>query len=433
MRYVHTDERCAVAEGDCLDVLAALPAETADAVVTDPPYELGFMGKHWDRSGIAYRPDTWAAMLRVMKPGAHLVAFGGTRTYHRMAVAIEDAGFEIRDTLAWLYGSGFPKSMDVAKAIDKSARGVPQGGADPTSPHHGKYRTTKTEGKRWDGDSGQGYGAGGSRFLADGPDAGSAMGPAESGDAAVVAEAALWQGWGTALKPAFEPIILARKPLAGTVAANVLAHGTGGLNIDGCRIPMSEADADFIRKTARPNTAGQEHVGQVMNRPSTPTVNVHPGGRWPANVLLDEEAAALLDAQTGTLTSGRAAPGGHKRSTPPGEGIYGGGKGLWTEAGDAGALYGDSGGASRFFYVAKAPKKERPVVDGEAHPTVKPLALMRWLTRMVTPPGGLVLDPFAGSGATLEAALLEGLRCLAIEREEPYTRMIVQRRARLAA
>jgi site-specific DNA-methyltransferase (adenine-specific) len=232
--------------GDCLDVLARIGDASIDAVVTDPPYGLEFMGKGWDapwkqtpnawatrdksedRTGKTSSPflaaqvnkfaaglpfqqwcELWTAeCLRVLKPGGMMLSFGGTRTWHRLACAIEDAGFEVRDSIAWLYGSGFPKSLDVSKAIDKAARGVPQGAADPTSPNHGKYRTTTTEGKRWHGDSGQGYGAGGSRFLADGQASGSATEPAAYGGAETVAEAQQWQGWGTALKPAFEPMEL---------------------------------------------------------------------------------------------------------------------------------------------------------------------------------------------------------------------------------
>lgn len=223
---------------------------------------------------------------------------------------------------------------------------------------------------------------------------------------------------GTALKPAFEPIVVARKPLAGTVAANVLEHGTGALNIDACRIGMTLADADFIRKTARPNTAGQAHTGDVMNRPAAPTVNVHEAGRWPTNVVLDDTQAAELDQQTGISRSRVGKPRGA---------AAGAGWGMTA----TGAEYDDEGGASRFFpvfrYEAKAPTSERPR-DGElAHPTVKPLDLMRWLVRLVTPPGGTVLEPFAGSGTTAEACVIEGFKCIAIEREADYLPLIVKR------
>ena len=362
----YQDEYATIYHGDCLDVLAELPDASVDAVVTDPPYGLEFMGQEWDapwadsdvNSDAGFRggglnrtkglpsftgstnpkcftckgtrrgrrdgtakvavclcpdggrfPNTravemrafqdWCAAwvaecLRVLKPGGHILVFGGSRTWHRLACAVEDAGFEIRDSIAWLYGSGFPKSLDVAKAIERSY-------------------------------------------------------PCE--------DSGMWDGWGTALKPAFEPIVVARKPLAGTVASTVLAHGTGALNIDACRTATSEAD----------------HA------------RCHTHGRWPTNVILDDTTAADLD----------------------------------------------EGGASRFFpvmhYEAKAPTAERPKVDGVQHPTVKPLALMRWLVRLVARPGALVLEPFAGSGTTLEACLAEGVRCVGIEREAKYLPLIQQR------
>ncbi|QBP31352.1 DNA methylase [Mycobacterium phage Dulcie] len=317
--------------GDCRDILTELEDASVDAILTDPPYELAFMGKKWDNSGIAFDVEMWEQCLRVLKPGGHLLAFGGSRTWHRLAVAIEDVGFEIRDSIAWLYGSGFPKSLDVSKAIDKAA------GAER--------------------------------------------------------EVRQWQGWGTTLKPAFEPIVVARKPLVGTVAANVLEHGTGALNIDACRIGTAQ-------------------------------------GRWPTNVVLDDTQASELDAQTGIQKSGTAV-----QRNGGGQKIFGGIAGGENSAGarpDAG--YNDEGGASRFFpvfkYQAKAPTKERPKVDGAAHPTVKPLALMRWLVKLATPPGGVVLDPFAGSGTTVEACLLEGFDCIAIENEADYIPLIEHRISR---
>jgi site-specific DNA-methyltransferase (adenine-specific) len=360
--------------------------------------------------------ELWTAeCLRVLKPGGHMLAFGGTRTWHRLACAVEDAGFEVRDSIAWLYGSGFPKSLDVSKAIDKAARGVPQGGVDPTSPNHGKYRTTTTEGKRWDGDSGQGYGAGGSRFLTEGGRAsGSATEPVESGSAETAAEAIPWQGWGTALKPAFEPVVVARKPLVGTVAANVLTHGTGALNIDRCRVgtepttPVKRGGAnDFPHEddswTPTSVTAGSD------------------AGRWPANVVLDESQAEALDEQSGDLHSQNPATRKSRSTVVVGDTGFGTGESV---------EYADKGGASRFFYMAKADQSERPRVNGTAHPTVKPLELMRWLVRLVTPPGGTVLEPFAGSGATVEACIVEHFHCIAIEREADYLPLIESRIAR---
>jgi DNA modification methylase len=457
----YADESVTLFHGDCLDVMREVPGSSIDAVVTDPPYGLEFMGREWDApwqrgtninadagfsdvfmtDGFARLPrpsftgstnpvclncggkqrgrrdetakvracapcdaarfpnvravemqafGAWCGQwsrecLRVLKPGGHLLAFGGSRTWHRLACAVEDAGFEVRDSIAWLYGSGFPKSLDVSKAVDK--------------------------------------GAGFER-----PD-GAGFGPLVGKDpitAPATDAARRWQGWGTALKPAFEPIVVARKPPAGTVASNVLAHGTGALNIDRCRVAA----------TGRParESSGRSDEGTLYGAglDGSRSVGTTDRGRWPTNVVLDDTQAAELDRQSGTLTSGRAGQNGHVRNQPEREqGIYGGGRGLWTEEGPAGQLYGDSGGASRFFptfrYEAKAPTVERPR-DGEiAHPTVKPLDLMRWLVRLVTPPGGTVLEPFAGSGTTAEACVIEGFRCVAIEREAAYLPLIVAR------
>lgn len=380
--------------GDCRHVLASMPDASVDAVVTDPPYELGFMGKKWDGTGIAYDVGMWAEVLRVLKPGGHLLSFGGTRTWHRMACAVEDAGFEMRDSIAWLYGSGFPKSLDVGKAIDKAAGAE----REVVGKRHAKYSDVN-----------------GSTF-GDGPR------PAHWNNATAPAtpEAERWDGWGTALKPAHEPIVVARKPLVGTVAANVVEHGTGALNIDACRIGTSGATKAVKRTGIRfaiGETTGARNQIEAVN-----------AGRWPANVVLDDTTAAILDEQSGTLTTGamngnRNAPkfGGAAAST------YSGG----TFTGEEKARPGDPGGASRFFYCAKAPTKERPRHDdGTAHPTVKPLTLMRWLVRLVTPPGGTVLDPFTGSGTTLEAAILEGFHAIGIEANEDYLPLILQRLAR---
>jgi len=330
--------------GDNREVLRTMPDNSVDSIVTDPPYELGFMGKKWDSTGIAYDQTLWAECLRVLKPGGHLIAFGGTRTYHRMTVAIEDAGFEIRDCIQWIYGSGFPKSLDVSKAIDKQAgiwRG--QAGAIQSKNHPmGSPNYERTN-----------------KGLPATP------------------EAQQWHGFGTALKPANEPAVLARKPLIGTVADNVLTWGCGALNIDGCRVEGST-------------------------------------GRWPANVILDEEAAQMLDEQSGH-------------------------------------------GASRFFYVAKASRAEREAgLDGmevkmkqiysdmgqgalpqqtpsiatpraNHHPTVKPITLMRYLVRLVTPPNGTVLDPFMGSGSTGCAAMLEGVDFVGIELSAEYLEIAERR------
>ena len=418
----HQDDLVTLHHGDCLDVLHALPDMSVDAVVTDPPYGLEFMGKEWDgadgfrrslnpndvgrdnafgrtsrtspeyRTGrgarvlteradeltergqghstsagpylasgvdsvrVAGRPfqewcEAWSReCLRVLKPGGHMLAFGGTRTWHRLACAVEDAGFEMRDSLAWLYGSGFPKSHNL---LD------------------------------------------------------------ENGDRT---------GWGTALKPAFEPIVMGRKPLAGTVAANVLAHGTGALNIDGCRTSLDSAFDPSRLQRQSAATAGMGGIGGSGFSATHEQATYNAKGRWPANVVLDESQADVLDEQSGTLTSGKMLAG----TKPKGE--------RETYGQDAASGYetarntpADSGGASRFFYVAKADASERVRVDGIAHPTVKPLSIMRWLVRLVTPEGGTVLEPFAGSGTTVEACILEGFRCVAIEREADYLPLIQQR------
>jgi site-specific DNA-methyltransferase (adenine-specific) len=339
--------------GDCSERLKTVPENSIDAIVTDPPYALvqnsrngsaqpgdmstpygrsgpskerGFMGHDWDYGDVAFDPIFWKECLRVLKPGGHLLAFGGSRTYHRLASAIDDAGFEIRDQIMWLYGQGFPKSLDVSKAIVKKGR------------------------------------------------------PKVIKDDLDTSEAAQWKGWGTALKPAHEPIVVARKPLIGTVAENVLKHGTGGLNIDACRVPNEEA--------------------QVAS-----------GGRWPANVIHDgsEEVREGFPNAPGQLLPTI------RDGAEQGNNIYG----KLKRVGPSHEPRNEQDkSAARFFYCAKASKKDRG--DDNIHPTVKPTELMRYLVRLVTPPGGTVLDPFMGSGSTGKACALEGLRFIGIERERPY-------------
>lgn len=647
-----------VLNADCLAALRDMPDASVDAVVTDPPYGLsnttpaqvadtitrwvtgdreylptgrGFMGHEWD--GFVPPVAVWDECLRVLKPGGHLLAFAGSRTQDLMTLGIRLAGFEIRDSVAWLYGSGFPKSLDVSKAIDKAAGAEREvGPVDPA-------RAGRLVNQAAEYVTEAGWSAGGRKVTIDPP---------------ATPDAERWQGWGTALKPAFEPVTLARKPLAGTVAANVLEHGTGALNIDGCRIGTS----DKLPSAGGAREMGNQVYGKGLGVSSGRSAEL--GGRWPANVVLDEwtepvlrlrynipsqvektireafgastshlpavqdnphgpaeqggapevlltqvqgdmdvresdgrECAALRQEahagvaqederdQEGAAPSGReesplegrhilhtrlpngedrspvargrsasgadevgelvtgglhtrASAGGgsddgkaadlgracasHEReegrqsAREPGsafglgapEEARGGGQGSvataegerrakgaplevlqrdcppqWhqyfevvghrrdgmaaeldrqtgmlagagnkpgsmrtgradgdaherasqvpTYSGGPSVVYNDKGGASRFFYVAKAPKSERPVVDGTAHPTVKPLALMRWLVRMVTPPNGTVLDPFAGSGTTLEAAMLEGFNVTGIEREADYLPLIQAR------
>jgi site-specific DNA-methyltransferase (adenine-specific) len=393
-------------------VLPTLPEASVDFVVTDPPYGLGFMGHDWDHGvpGVPY----WQAIIRVCKPGALLLAFGGTRTYHRLTCAIEDAGWEIRDCLMWLYGSGMPKCGDIGKLIDK-AKGA-------------KREVVGTK-------LGQpGY------SLADNGRTNEVYGnlhnPAT--ECAITAPAtelgARFTGWAMALKPAFEPIILAMKSMDGTIAHNAETWDVAGMNIDACRIPtVGEVihcpQSDLARRSGIVGTdlgitkSDKERFQAAQRESICKTQQL---GRWPANLLLDEEAAALLDEQTGTLKSG-LMKAGQQRNRSRGEGGY---HGDFPDMATDHNTYGDTGGASRFFYVAKAAKKERNPDQGPKndHPTVKPLKLMEYLlTLLSTPTGGVVLDPFAGSGSTLLAAKRLGRPCIGIELEEHNCEIAVSR------
>ena len=352
--------------GDCLDVLASLQKNTVHSIVTDPPYGLSFMGQAWDHSVPSV--EVWRECLRVLKPGGHLLAFAGTRTQHRMAVAIEDAGFEIRDMIAWVYGSGFPKSLDVSKAIDKSA---------------GAKREVLGRERRDCGSKSK-HAFEQSREV-------------EFDITAPATKAARqWNGWGTALKPSLEPITMARKPLAATVAANVQAHRTGALNIDGCRVA---GDA-----TVRTGSAS----GGIWNKSTGKPAGTTPEqGRWPAN-LIHDGSDEVVEKFPETSICGGAKKTTHDR------GMFGiGTPGHIYSSGD-----GDNQSAARFFYCAKASKDNRG--DGNGHPTVKPTDLMSYLVRLVTPPGGTVLDPFAGSGSTLVACAELGFDSIGIEIDEQY-------------
>jgi site-specific DNA-methyltransferase (adenine-specific) len=367
--------------GDNVETLRTLPDACVDSCVTDPPYGLEFMGKEWDRGvpGV----ELWREVLRVLKPGGHLLAFAGTRTQHRMATAIEDAGFEIRDMIAWVYGSGFPKSLDVSKAIDKAA------GAEREK--EWKRYTPKTMAGAYDQrpwlDEAR---ANGGRMVATG---------APATDAA-----RQWQGWGTALKPSLEPITVARKPLCGTVAENVLQHGTGGINVDGCRVGHEEVCRMMAPSQANIDNPS-EKCRQAGRRESV--LELKPGGRWPANLIHDgsDEVVGLFPQAAGAV--GMRGKTGHSNS------IYG----IFARQEERSPGVPDTGSASRFFYCAKAGPDER---RDSKHPTIKPVALMRYLVRLVTPPGGLVLDPFGGSGTTAEAARLEHCRFLLIELSPEY-------------
>jgi DNA modification methylase len=379
-----------ILQGDCRELLKTIPDESIDSIVTDPPYELGFMGKRWDSSGIAYDLSVWRECLRVLKPGGHLLSFGGTRTYHRMACAIEDAGFEIRDCIMWVYGSGFPKSHDVSKAIDKAAGAEREviGVREDFAARANKQR----KGVSW-----------ADKSVIDG----SFSNPDQIGTiTAPATEAARqWQGWGSALKPAVEPIVVARKPLEGTIAENVLAHGTGAINVDACRI---EGKLD-----GNPNRFARTNGGSFVQF-STHIPVVRDSGRWPANLIHDgsQEVVELFPESKST---------GGQASIAKGYGEFGGGFRL-TEKRDPG--FGDQGSAARFFYCAKTSPSER---GDNRHPTVKPISLMRYLCRLVTPPSGVVLDPFAGSGTTLVAARLEGFSAIGCELQQEHVDIIKRR------
>lgn len=414
-------------QGDCIDVMLEMYArgEQFDALVSDPPYHLtsvverfgkpgaahakhgtdglyarqsrGFMGKEWDGGDVAFQASTWRLAYDILKPGAHLLAFGGSRTFHRMAVAIEDAGFEIRDCVMWLYGTGFPKSHDVSKGIDKrlGVSGEVVAIGDPVKrmiPGADQDATGS-----WVKDNGREYQPG--AYIPGSP------------------EAAAWQGWGTALKPGYEPIIVARKPLAGTVAANVLAHGTGALNIDVSRIGESGATKRSHQAAYERTEDGKEDRSQHWARTGH-KIEALALGRWPANVIHDG-SDDVLEAFAEFGERGAAAP---VRGTEASDASTG--RVTGRRARVPGAFHGDTGSAARFFYSAKATAADRA---GSKHPTVKPLALMRYLCRLVTPPGGTVLDPFAGSGTTLAAAMECGFNAVGIERDPEYQADIQRR------
>lgn len=482
--------------GDCLTVLRDLPDNSVDSVVTDPPYGLsntkpaqvadvlaawvtgdteavpakkgGFMGADWD--SFVPPPAVWQECLRVLKPGGHMAVFAGARTQDLMGLSIRLAGFEIRDTLGWVYGSGFPKSMDVSKAIDKTGGVSPEVQALTLKNARERAGLTREQVAERVGCSASSVGnwedgrarAKGSpiEFITPGPEYRDALanllGYSEDermiigaindrrGDGTVIGlghsgreygpastdAARQWSGWGTALKPAIEPIILARKTLDGTVAANVLAHGVGGLNIDGCRVEahdsqLAEKYASVQNAPARANSIyGKDARDRAGSAP-------HDAGRFPANVLLDEHAAKEMDEQSGVLKTGSHMThhvfNGSENASMSGRN--------YTRSPKVNSP-ANEGGASRFFpvfkYQAKAPKKERPVIvreDGTKvqHPTVKPVALMEWLVTLITPDGGTTLDPFAGTGTTLQAARDKGFNAIGIEQDADYIQLIGER------
>lgn len=428
---------------DCIKLMKELPDNCVNSIVTDPPYELGFMNKSWDKSGIAYNVDLWRECLRILKAGGHLLAFGGTRTYHRMACAIEDAGFEIRDQLQWLYGSGFPKSLNISKAIDKKF------GAEREVV--GKKTTGKAGSRADKRNNNEGF---------------------ESGQMIVditmpsTPKAKQWDGWGTALKPSHEPICMGRKPIAEkTVCDNVLKYGTGGINIDDCRINFKQNDDKRVFKDYKWNSKA-EPFGDAIKMQYRNGWNKQ--GRFPSNIIFSHHpeckeichpdcAVKILDEQSGisksTGGSGEksiksASPFFTSNSTKKGNNLGG---------------LGDIGTASRFFYCAKASKAERNngcenlaekamcdinkmggskcsmktgsgndrnVLKNNHHPTVKPKKLMQYLIKLITPPNGIVIDPFAGSGSTLIACKSLGFNFIGIEKNTEYCKIA---EARIAA
>lgn len=421
---------------DCMNAMKSLPDNSIDSIVTDPPYGLSFMGKKWDYDVPSV--EVWKECLRVLKPGGHLLAFAGTRTQHRMAVNIEDAGFEIRDMIAWVYGSGFPKSMDVSKAIDKAAGAEREVIGSKTFADGSSARKTQKLG-------------GNSTFSDPVSRESNLTITAPSTD-----EAKQWSGWGTALKPALEPITVARKPLIGTVANNVIEYGTGGINIDGCRVEVSDGD----KGGWRPNCYESEYkyddegqfLGQFLNRG---IAKQNPIGRFPANLIHDgSDEVGECFPQT---KSGKD----NKRKKDHQTGSMSGTLGMLDREE---VSYGDSGSASRFFYCAKTSKSERnrglddledrvlarscqAIAEAQRgnvceqsdgafnkarivknnHPTVKPIDLMKYLCRLVTRPNGVVLDPFMGSGSTGIAAMLEGFKFIGIEMDAEYFKIAEKR------
>ena len=432
---------------DCFNKLRELEDNSVDSVVTDPPYFLSFMGKDWDKldGNIAANVEFWKEVLRVLKPGGHLLAFGHSRTHHRLYIAIEDAGFEIRDTIMWLYGSGFPKSHDISKAIDKHGgssiawfgtwlrewreeNNISQkqiaslfpsktGGLTgcvanwelglslPTAKQFSlicktfnlPFETIEEAKREITGSKISGIA---NKEEKERHTVGASKAVRVDITAPATDEAKRWEGWGTALKPAHEPICLARKPLEGTVATNVLKYGVGGLNIDESRVGT---DAVPINKLTSWSGFGQEIRPDYEQE-------INSSGRWPANIILDEEAGEVLDKQAPKTGNGHRA-----KTKVTGYGSFGGGTQTYEGVGEK--LDG-LGGASRFFYCAKVSKKERGV--NNRHPTVKPKGLMTYLIKLVTPPGGKVLDPFMGSGSTGLAAKEEGFDFIGIEREPEY-------------
>ncbi len=424
-------DRWRVVEGDCLEAMRQMADSSVDAVVTDPPYGLGdcspakveaclrawlggdgyeaagggFMGRAWD--AWVPGPDVWREALRVLKPGGHLLAFSGARTVDLMGMALRLAGFEVRDCLQWVYASGFPKSLDVSKAIDKAAGAEREVVAPIAAPCAIRQGAAVAMRAGWQ--------------------------EAPMLTAPHTDDAKRWQGWGTALKPAAEPILLCRKPLEGTVAANVLAWRTGGVNVDGCRTQAPDApDVAHVSHPAAPRFQGVMNGGRVSAAGESRVTSASVAGRWPANLLLTHAPGCEGDRNGSGCVEGCAVGEMGRQSGAAGQ------RGELT-GGEPAPMRGDSGTAARFFptfrYEPKAARVEREAgasLKGGAdlrnpHETVKPVDLMRWLVRLVTPPGGLVLDPFNGSGTTGCAAMVEGMRYIGCEMDPAHAALARER------
>jgi DNA modification methylase len=424
MKLYSSNDSYKLYHGNMLDMREVIEPNSIDSIVTDPPYELGFMGKSWDKSGIAFQKETWGKCFEVLKPGGYLLVFGGSRTFHRIACAIEDAGFEIRDTIMWLYGSGFPKSMDISKAINKkfkAKREVICGNPNARPNSQPKYSL--------DGKS--------KNFQIN----------VQPITAPATPEAQQWDGWGTALKPSFEPIIVARKPVEGTVVNNVLKWGVGGINIDECRVAFN---GDKWKNQKSGSTAKAFNLNEQQREAGTGVLagyecKANENGRFPANTILTYDETDF-DEVCGGFPHTKSTP-----RTPTIGGTGGIGQATDFQRGSETSPYNDSGSAARYFYCAKASKKDRDegLDDFElktshakgngldrvcefcgvsqltpelckceikswvakprknTHPTVKPTELMQYLVRLVTPKGGTILDPFNGSGSTGKAVMYE--------------------------
>jgi DNA modification methylase len=388
MQPYYQSKYVTILHGNCLDT----NLKGITGIVTDPPYELSFMGKKWDGTGISFQQDTWKILRECCKPGAMLLSFGGSRTFHRIAVAIEDAGWEFRDTIMWVYGSGFPKSRDIGKDMEKLAVGGIKN-LEVIGSKQGIKVETGTQGYSYNKEYVAGKSMGGRQI---------------SGDIPIYKINNSWEGYGTALKPAFEPILVCMNPLDGTFANNALKHGVAGLNIDECRVPTD--DKPRIGNTERSDCTQTAYGTGWQKSGTTP-----PQGRFPANFIHDG-SQEVMDLFPDT----KSGSGIKKQASGSANSIFNINKvnGVYCE--------GSEGSAGRFFYCAKASKSERG--EENNHPTVKPLSLMEYLVKLISPPkDALILDPFMGSGTTLMACKQLGIKCIGIELDESSCEIAAKR------